>query len=114
MNSFVATETPAGTILVEIDEAHSDGIELLGIRDQLPSFEDACEAVKKNAIHFLETLQEIGPDEVEITCGIKVVLNLKRLEQKVEIVSGGLQKPAEKQTTRSRLSGRLIKQTKYP
>lgn len=72
MSNFVVTATPAGEILVEVDEAPADGVELLSIGDRLPSFEDACEAVRKNSMHLLKILEAIDPDEVELTCGIKV------------------------------------------
>lgn len=76
MSNYVIVNTPGGQILAEVSEsADSQGIELMGISDKLPTFEEASGALRQNAKHILDRLlelQELIPDEVTISCGIKV------------------------------------------
>ena len=72
MSQYIVVETPGGKIVAEVDaKADSGGISLVGIREKLPSFEDAAASLKKNAKYLLDLMTELGPDEVEIECGLK-------------------------------------------
>lgn len=73
MSEYVAVQTPGGVILAEVEDSDElDGLELVGITDRLPSFEEATRSLKANAQHLLDTLAQLEPSEVEISCGIKV------------------------------------------
>ena len=74
MNRYIPIETPGGTIWAEIEETPgSEGIELTGWGTKaLKSFEDTVDALKKNAQYLLNAIQELGPEEVEVSFGIKV------------------------------------------
>ncbi|MCL4265787.1 MAG: hypothetical protein KJ069_21415 [Anaerolineae bacterium] len=73
MSRYIEVETPGGLILAEIDDSEDlSGIELVGIREKLPTFAEACASLKRNADFILNVTGDLAPDEVEISCGIKV------------------------------------------
>lgn len=74
MNNYVFVETPGGTICAEIERTEEvDEIILVSSRSKrFPSFHEACDSLKENAKHLLNTMKELSPDEVEVSCGIKI------------------------------------------
>ncbi len=74
MSKYIPVETPGGTIWAEID-ANSDnaGLVLTSVQDKaVESFEEVTNSLKKNAQFLLNSLAELAPTEVEVSCGIKV------------------------------------------
>lgn len=72
MSRYIETQTPGGVIIVEVeDDGKKDGFKLVGAKDKLPTFEEASKALKKNARYLLDLLDEMAPDEIEVSCGIK-------------------------------------------
>lgn len=65
-------ETPGGLLLAEIDVLDKNGIDLVGIRDKFPTFENACLTLRQNAEQLLGIMHQLSPQEVEISFGIKV------------------------------------------
>jgi hypothetical protein len=72
MAPYVFVNTPGGEILAEVDEGtKTERITLAAMPDVAQSFEKAAEAMKANARRLYELLEELSPDEVEISFGIK-------------------------------------------
>lgn len=76
MRNYVPIETVDGEILVEVEPTEdSSGYKLASSGSRLPSmdsFEKACEKLKQDAQYVLEKMKDLQPDEVEISCGLKV------------------------------------------
>ena len=73
MSNYATVDTPGGSILVELENTDNvDGIELASSRGSLPSFEEAGNSLKENAKYLLEIMKDLSPNEVEVSCGIKV------------------------------------------
>lgn len=77
MSQFMVVDTPAGKLLAEV-EGHNDsimnpeGIQLVSVRGKLPSFEEVCESLKKNAKYIKTSIEDLHPNEVQISFGIKL------------------------------------------
>jgi hypothetical protein len=74
MKRYVPIETPGGTIWAEVEETDEvKGLQLVGIRDEaLKSFQEAAGAMRDNAKFLLRILEELSPQEMEVSFGIKV------------------------------------------
>ncbi len=73
MNNFALTNTPGGDIFVEIEEIDDESkIELVrGSKEQSSTFEKASNSLKTNAAYIKKILENLAPDAIEITCGLK-------------------------------------------
>ncbi|MCL4301654.1 MAG: hypothetical protein KJ077_38490 [Anaerolineae bacterium] len=71
MSEFVPVETPGGLIWAEVEEK-SEGLETVAPKKIIASFEDVAEALKKNAQFLLRHLEDLSPQEVEVSFGITV------------------------------------------
>jgi Trypsin-co-occurring domain 1 len=74
VSRYVLANSPGGEILVEADDAgdiipDTEGLEAVRA---LPSFEEASASLKKNAEYLLQLFRDLSPDEVTISCGLKV------------------------------------------
>ena len=71
---YIPIRTPGGTIWAEIkDTDDAQGHELVGIQDEaVKSFQEATDALKKNAEYLLQVLKALEPEEVEVSFGITV------------------------------------------
>jgi hypothetical protein len=74
MTQFVTVESPGGVIWVEIEQDDEvDNLTLSSTQERaLSSFQEATKALKSNAQYILKNLEDISPDKVEISFGIKV------------------------------------------
>jgi hypothetical protein len=74
MSKFIPVQTPGGAIWVEVeDNTAIEKLELTGISEKAQrDFEDAVNALKKNAELALTKMLELSPNEVEISFVIKV------------------------------------------
>ena len=71
MTQFIPLETPGGTIWAEVEEIDTDKGLVLTSNKPFQSFEDAVEALKRNASLILASLTDLGPNQVEVSFGIK-------------------------------------------
>lgn len=71
---YIPVETPGGIIWAEVEEKdNTQGLVLTSIQDQaFKSFKDVATALKHNAQFLLGALKGLGPQEVEMSFGIKV------------------------------------------
>lgn len=71
---YIPIKTPGGTIWAEIEDTdQADTPSLASIKDDaLRSFQESVEALKTNAQYVIQSLEALGPEEMEVTCGIKV------------------------------------------
>lgn len=74
MSRFIPVETPGGVIWVEVQDSEAvDSLLLTGVQEKaIDTFEGAVEALKRNASVIRETIADLEPDKIEITCGIKI------------------------------------------
>jgi hypothetical protein len=80
MTIFVLASTPGGNIWTEVDEETrfvkpTGGIEPMARGDGsliASTFNDALDALKKNAGAVIQGLKELKPDEVELEFGMKI------------------------------------------
>jgi hypothetical protein len=73
MSRYIPVETPGGTILAEVEDTEDvGGIELVSAKTKFPSFEEAAASLRANARFLLRAMNDLAPDEVEVSCGIKV------------------------------------------
>lgn len=70
MSHYIPVTTPGGVVWAEVEEK-SEGIETVAAKRALASFEETAEALKENAKFLLKTLEELAPQEVEVSFGIK-------------------------------------------
>lgn len=72
MSRYIPIETPGGTVWTEIEETAAEGLVLTSAQDKaLKSFQETTEALKENARFLLQKLEVLGPDEIEVSFGIK-------------------------------------------
>jgi len=76
MSQFKLVDIPdIGTLPVEV-ETKEEGLELTGlsekIQEQLTSFEELLDKIKKTAKKTRGKMEDLSPDEVEFSCGITV------------------------------------------
>lgn len=79
-SQYIPVEMPSGLVWVEISE--QDDIDMESIaqvsvdsdrKAQLTKkFEDAVEAVKINSEHIISSLKGLKPQEIEVSCAIKL------------------------------------------
>lgn len=71
MTRFIPIETPGGTIWAEIEEiGDADSIQLTANKP-FRSFNEAVQAMRHNAGIILTAIKDLGPEEVEVSFGIK-------------------------------------------
>ncbi len=74
MSKFIPVETPGGIVWAEVDQTSEEMSELVLVsaHDKVSkSFQDAVGSLRKNAQFLMDSLEELAPQEVEITFGIK-------------------------------------------
>lgn len=69
MTRFIPIETPGGTIWAEVEDV-TDAVTLTGTTP-FQSFDQAVQAMKQNAVILLTSLENLAPEEVEVSFGIK-------------------------------------------
>lgn len=74
MSRFIPVETPGGMIWAEVAEAADiKSLTLTSVEERVfTSFEEAVNALKKNAQFLIEAMEELAPREVEVSFGLKV------------------------------------------
>lgn len=75
MNRYISVETPGGKIWAEIEESGEAGLQLTGAGATgkvFRTFEEATDALKRNAQHLLNKLKDLGAQEMEVSFGIRV------------------------------------------
>lgn len=75
MSDFIPVNTPGGMIWAEIEQTKQQaGLELTAAKREkvFKNFEETAEALKQNAQYLLNILKELSPEEVQVSCGIKV------------------------------------------
>lgn len=75
-NKYLPLDTPGGIVWTEVEETKAtEALELTSAENKaLKSFTETVDALKANAKHILDKLQDLGPqqpDEVEVAFGIK-------------------------------------------
>lgn len=71
MTHFIPIETPGGKIWAEVEDIDEvDSVELTG-NPPFQSFDQAVQAMKQNAVILLTSLENLGPEEVEVSFGVK-------------------------------------------
>ena len=71
MSRFIEMNGVEGQLLVEIDDNNFNDIELIGIREKLSSLSNVMDEILQNGKHVIKKAQELSPDELEISFGIK-------------------------------------------
>jgi hypothetical protein len=72
MSRYVPIQTPGGLVLAEVDDSNtSQGVVLTAKGEVFKDFEGAVNALKRNAAFLLESLEDLAPQEVEVSFGIK-------------------------------------------
>ena len=72
MTHFIPIETPGGTIWAEVEEiADSDSLTLTSNK-AFQSFNEAVVAMRKNAGVLIASLEDLAPEEIEVSFGVKV------------------------------------------
>ncbi|TSA28753.1 hypothetical protein D4R71_00110 [bacterium] len=71
---FIKSETLGDEIFIEVDDDGSlETVELVSTKDSNKfTFEKATKQLKENAKFVIETLQNLGLDEIDISCGLKM------------------------------------------
>ncbi len=72
MTNFIPIETPGGTIWAEVEEVDNTDSLTLTSNPAAQSFNEAVQALRQNAGVILASLQDLAPEEIEVSFGVKV------------------------------------------
>lgn len=72
MSRFIPIETPGGTIWAEVEEIPNKKSVTLTANKPFQSFDEAVEAMRKNAGLLIASLEDLKPEEIEVSFGVKV------------------------------------------
>lgn len=74
MNRYIPVETPGGLIWAEVEETDkSKNLTLTSSQDKtLRTFPETVKALRENAKFLLKTLEDLSPQEMEVSFGVKV------------------------------------------
>ena len=72
MTRFIPIETPGGTIWAEVEEIAGTDSLTLTTNKAFQSFDQAVQAMRQNAGVLLASLQDLAPEEIEVSFGVKV------------------------------------------